>query len=105
MRGRRGALCAEPFEFLHRAAVVAFGLSLIAQEQGPTVGMRGHAVETFAQSEVAVLGAGDFDIATADEVLAHGGDGIAAAVEGVVEAGGEEAGLEAGGAEESLLSK
>ena len=62
-------------------------------------------MEPFAQSVVAVLGAGDFDIAIADEVLAHGDDGIAAAVEGLVEAGGEEAGLEAGSADESLLSE
>jgi hypothetical protein len=43
----------------------------------------------------AVLGAGDFDIAIAGVVLAHGDDGIADTVEGLVEAGGEEAGLEA----------
>jgi hypothetical protein len=92
----------EPFEFLDRAAVMAFGLSLIAQEQRPTIGLLDHAVETFGQGEVAVLGAGDFDIAIAGQGLAHGDDGIAA-VHGLVEAGGEEAGLEAGGAEESLL--
>ena len=84
---------------------MAFGLGLIAQEQGPTVGLPDHAVETFAQGVVAVLGAGDFDIAIAGEALAHGVEGIAAAVEGLVEAGGEEAGLEAGGAEESLLGE
>jgi hypothetical protein len=82
---------------------MAFGLRLIAQEKRPGVGLPGHAVETFAQSEVAVLGAGDFDIAFAGEVLSHGDDGLAAAVEGLVEAGGEEAGLEAGAAEQSLL--
>ena len=44
---------------------MAFRLGLIAQERGPTVGLAGHAMETFAQQVVAVLGARDFDIASA----------------------------------------
>ena len=55
------------FDFLDRPAVVEFGLGLIAQEQGPSVGLPSRTVETFAQRVVAILGAGDFDIAAADE--------------------------------------
>jgi hypothetical protein len=81
---------------------MSFGLSLIAQEQGPTVGLAHGAVETFGQGEVAVLGAGDFDVAIAGEFGTHG-DGEIVAVHGLFETGGEEAGLEAGGADQSLL--
>jgi hypothetical protein len=49
------------------------------------------------------LGAGDFDVAIAGELLVHGEGGVVVGVEGFVEAGGEEAGLEAGGAEDGLL--
>jgi hypothetical protein len=38
----------EPVELLDGAAVVAFGLGLIAQSQGPTVGLFHHALESFA---------------------------------------------------------
>ncbi len=54
----------EPLELLDRAAIVAFRLGLIAQKQGPNVGLAGHLLETFAQQVVAILGARDFDIAT-----------------------------------------
>ena len=83
---------------------MAFRLGLIAQEQGPTVGAAGHPVEAFAQQVVAVLGACDFDIA-AGEFRVHEGYGVAEAVAGLIEAGGEEAGFEAGGAEERLLGE
>jgi hypothetical protein len=39
-----------------RAAVVAFRLDLIAQQQGPTVGLAGAAAKTFAQQVVAAWG-------------------------------------------------
>jgi hypothetical protein len=83
---------------------VTFGLGLIAQEQGPTVGLPGHLLEALCQREVAVLGAGDFDIAIARELRAHGDDGIVAG-ESVVEAGGEESRFEARCAKECLLGK
>ena len=35
--------------------VLAFGLGLIAEEQGPGVGLLGGAVEAFAESEIAIL--------------------------------------------------
>jgi hypothetical protein len=95
----------EPFELLDRAAVVAFRLGLVADGQGPTVGLLDHAVESFAQYVVAVLGAGDFDIASTNEFIGHEDDGVTGGVEGLVEAGGEEAGLEARGAEDSLLGE
>jgi len=63
------------------------------------------AVESFAQRVVAVLGAGDFDIAVAGEFRGHEDHGVAGGLEGLVEAGGEEAGLEARGAEDGLLGE
>jgi len=62
-------------------------------------------MEAIAQQEVAVLGAGDFDIAVAGDGGIHEADGFAGAVEGLVEAGGEEAGFEAGAAEDGVLGK
>ena len=95
----------EPVELLDGAAVVAFGLGLIAESQGPTVGMFHQAVESFAQCVVAVLGAGDFDIPIPGEFWGHEDYRAKAGVEGLVEAGGEEAGFQARGAEDSLLGE
>jgi hypothetical protein len=81
---------------------VTFGLGLIAQEEGKAVGLAGHAVEAVSQQEVAVLGAGDFDIAVAGDDGVHEADGFAGAVEGHVEAGGEESGFQAGAAEDGV---
>jgi hypothetical protein len=82
---------------------MALGLGLVTEEQGPTVGAADQTVKARGQGEIAVLGAGDFEVA--GEFVAHGGDGVAAAVEGFVERGGEEAGFEAGGAEDGLLGE
>jgi hypothetical protein len=61
-------------------------------------------VETFGEEEVAILGAGDFDIAIARELLVHGEERLVVGdVEGLIEAVGEEAGFEAGGAADGLL--
>ena len=95
----------EALELLDGAAVVAFRLGLIAQKQGPTVGLAGHLLEAFAQQVVAVLLARDFDIAIAGEFRVHEFDRAAEAVAGRVEGGGEEAGFEARGAEEGLLGE
>jgi hypothetical protein len=84
---------------------VTFGLGLIAQEEGKAVGLAGHAVEAVAEQEVAVLGAGDFDIAVAGDDGVHEADGLAGAVEGHVEAGGEETGFQAGAAQDGLLGE
>jgi hypothetical protein len=56
---------ASPFALLHGAAVMAFRLSLIAQEQRLAIGLAGHAVEAFTQEKIAVLGASDFDVPVA----------------------------------------
>ncbi len=64
-----------------------------------------HAVESFAQHVVAVLGAGDFDIPIPGEFFGHEDHRVTGGVEGLVEASGEEAGLKARGAEESLLGE
>jgi len=94
----------EALEFLDGAAVHALGLRLVAQEQGPAVRLAGEAVEAFAESVVAVLGAGDLDISVAGHVRAHGDEWLFAG-EGLIESGSEEAGFEARGAEEGLLSQ
>src|ERR1017187_7552853 len=64
----------------------------------------GGAVEAFAEDEIAILGAGDFDVAIAGEFRGHQMHGLALGVEGFVGAGGEWAGFEAGGADEGLLA-
>jgi hypothetical protein len=96
----------EAVEILEGAAVLALGLSLVAEEERPGVGLGGEAEEAGGEEVVAVLGAGDFDIAIAGEGLVHGEEGlIVADAEGFVEAGGEEAAFEAGGAEDGLLGE
>src|SRR6266536_4580090 len=82
---------------------MAFGLGLIAQEQRPASGGFRHAVETLAEGVVAVLGAGDLEIR--GESLVHQEERLPAGIQGLIEAGGKEAGLEACGAEEGLLGK
>ena len=62
-------------------------------------------MESFRQGIIAILGAGDFDIAIACEFPTHGGDGSSVVVEGEVEAVGEQAGLKAGGTEHRLLGE
>jgi hypothetical protein len=71
-----GAQGAETVEFLEGAAVLALGLGLVAQEQSPSVGLPGGAAEAFAEDEIAILDAGDFDVAIAGEFRGHlaGGD-------------------------------
>jgi hypothetical protein len=84
---------------------MAFRLGLITESQGPTVGLFHQAVESFAQRVVAVLGAGDFDIPLTGEFWDHEDHRAIAGVEGLVEAGGEEAGFQARAAEDSLLGE
>jgi len=60
-------------------------------------------VEAFAQQVVAVLGAGDLDILR--QGGAHFEVGLILDADGFVEAGGEEAAFEAGGAEDGLLGE
>jgi len=62
-----------------------------------------HPVEAFSQGEVAILGARDFDVATADHFVAHEEEVSPFAIQGDVETGGKQAGFEAGGAEDGLL--
>jgi hypothetical protein len=84
---------------------VALGLGLIAQQEAETVGLAVQAVEAVAQQVVAVLGASDFDIPVAGDDRVQEADGFAAVIEGLVEAGGEETGFEAGAAEDGLLGE
>ncbi len=57
------------------------------------------------QRVAAVLGAGDFDILIPGEFCGHEDHRVIGAVEGLVEAGGEEAGFQARGTEDSLLGE
>src|SRR5450759_905793 len=75
---------------------------MVAQEEGPTSGVVDEAMEAFGQEVVAGMDLGDFHIAVA-EFRADPDQGLAAAGEGLIEAGGEHAVFEAGGAEEGLL--
>ena len=74
---------------------MAFGLSLIAESQGPSVGLFHQVLESFAERVVEVLGGGDFNIPLTGEFWGHEDHRSDAGVEGLVEAGGEEAGFQA----------
>jgi hypothetical protein len=88
----------EALEFLDGAAVEALGLGLVAEEEGKAVGVFVEAVEAFGEQVIAVLRLGDFVIVV-DEVGADAHQGAAVAVEGLVEEGGAQAGVEAFDAE------
>jgi len=94
----------ETVEFLDGAAVEALGLGLIAEEEGKTVGVFVEAVEAFGEEVIAVLGLGDLVIVV-DERFANAHQGAAVAVEGLIEEGGAQAGVEAFDAEEGLLGE
>ena len=95
----------EAVEIFEGAAVLAFGLGLVTEEDGPAVGLADEAEEAFGEAVIAVLGAGDFDIAISCEFLAHRCEGAIVGVESFVEGGCEEAGLEPGGAKDGLLGE
>ncbi len=95
----------QALELLDGAAVVALGLGLIAEQQGPGIGALRHAVEARSQGEVAVLSAGDFDVAVAGQLGAHGSEGVIAVIDGHIHAGGEEPGFQARRAEEGMLGQ
>ncbi len=78
-------------------------MGLIAEEEREAVGFAGQDLETLGQGVGAVLGPSDFDIA--GEVVGQGVDQAAIAIEGLVEARGEESGFESGGAQQGLLGE
>ena len=82
---------------------MTFALGVVAHEQSPTVGIASLAVEAFRRQVIAVLGAGDGAIIVAGELFVEQLQVAVIGSEGLVEAGGEQAGLEARGAEEDLL--
>ena len=94
----------EAFKLLDGAAVEAFGLGLVAEEEGKTVGVFVEAVEAFGEEVVAVLLDGNFVIVV-DELVGDPHEGLAVAVEGLVEEGGTDADVEAFDAEEGLLGE
>ena len=87
------------------AAVLAIGIDLITDEKSPDVRIERHLAHSFAGGVVAILRAGDFDIAIADHVFTHGTKGPAGILDGVIESGGEEAGFEAIAAQDGLLTE
>lgn len=91
----------EALELLEGAAVEALSLGLVAEEQAEGVGEVVEAVEALGEGEVTVLPVGDLD--AVGQLRLHGDPETVAAGEALVEAGSEEAGLEAGEAEEGLL--
>jgi hypothetical protein len=94
----------EALEFLDGAAVKTLGLGLVAKEELPGIGLADHLAEALGEGEVAILGAGDVDVF--DEVVGHGTDGsIGITIDGEVEGASEEAGFQAGDAEEGLLGE
>ena len=95
---------AEAVEILDGAAVEAFGLGLVAEEEGEGGGGGGKLVEAFGEEVVAILGADDAGILV-DEVGADADEGAAVVGHGLVEADGEEAGVEAFGAEQGMLGE
>jgi len=99
-----GAEGFETVEILDGAAVEAFGLGLVAEELQPGIGIAGDAMEAFGERAVALLGAGDFELAIAEELRVDEVDGLGG-VHGVVERGGEEAAFEASGAQQGLLGE
>jgi hypothetical protein len=94
----------EALEFLDGAAVHAFGLGLVAQEEGKARGVFVDAVEAFGEEIVAVLRHGDFVIVV-DECVADFHEGFALAGESLIEEGGADAFVEAFDAEEDLLGE
>jgi hypothetical protein len=98
-----GAQGFETVEFFDCAAVQAFALGLVAQEQREGVVLAGQAAETIGKGIVAILGASDFDIAIADESRSHGGDGSSVVIEGHIEADGEDSRSKTGDAAHLLL--
>jgi len=96
---------AETLEFLDGAAIVALGLGLVAQKEGKGMRLLGHTTEALGYGEIVFLAESDFAPAQAGHLLVHGVDGLAVGSEGLVEAIGEEAGFEAGGAEEGQLAE
>lgn len=96
----------EAIEFFDGAAVKALGLGLVTEESLPDFRFVGEFAESLGDGEIAILGAGDLDVADADQFGAHGSDGtLVARVPGFVDGGGEEAGFETSGAEDLLLSE
>ena len=92
----------EAVEILDSAAVEALGLGLVAEKEFPGLGVFGKVAEAFGEDEVLLLAAAHLEGGVAEvgveEVDRFG-------VAGIVEAGGEEAAFEAGGAEEVLLGE
>ena len=99
--GELGAELFDTVEILHGSAVETLGLLLVAQKEGPGIGVAGALGEAFGETEIAIVGAGDFQIA--GEIGAEEELGGAFAADGFVEAGGEETIFEGGGAEEGEL--
>jgi hypothetical protein len=69
-------------------------MRLVAQKQGPAVGLGRQAVETFGEATVEVLGEDGFEISSGP-----------AGIEALIEASGEETSLKGGGTKKCLLGQ
>ena len=101
-----GAEFPEALEFLDGAAVVAFGLGLVAEEEGPGfLGFADEVVEAGGEAVSAVLG---FDLFGGElEIDVEGDEGFFSVGmhEGAVEGEGEKAGFELGQAKDVVLGE
>ena len=99
-----GAERFQAVEIFDGAAVETLGLGLIAEENGPGWGVSGETAEAFGEAEIAILGAGDFEVVSED----FGQELVNREVFGVhdlIEADSEEAVFEGGAAEQGLLGE
>src|ERR1017187_1622129 len=99
-----GAERFQAVEIFYGAAVETLGLGLIAEKDGPGWGVSGETAEAFGEAEIAILGAGDFEVVSEDfgEELVNG---EVFGVHDLIEADSEEAVFEGGAAEQGLLGK
>jgi len=107
--GRLAAESHKALEVFDGAAVEAFGLDLVTQEElknvrGALARPRSQTMQTFGDEVVAVLLPGHRQIATADDFRLEHLDGELAA-EDFVHGGGKDAGFETGGAQDGLLAQ
>ena len=103
--GHLGAEAFQTVEIVDGVAVETLGLGLIAEENGPGWGVfPGVLGEALGEAEIAILGAGDFEVVSEDfgEELVNG---EAFGVHDLIEADGEEAVFEGGAAEQGLLGE
>jgi hypothetical protein len=94
----------EAVEIFEGAAVLAAGVGPIAEKEGPAVGPADEAEEAVAEEAGAIANTAEFPIAVGELGIPRELRVIPAA-DGLIDAGGEEAGFEARGAQQGLLGE